>query len=123
MLLGILSVFALLGTGTNLHRGIYLIVFALLAGLGACWIGLTALRRAKRSGSWRPRGAIFGMVFGVIGSLLSAGALILFSVFWPQFSQYSRCLGGANTLSAQQSCWTQFERSVHSNLAGFGAGS
>jgi hypothetical protein len=123
MLLGILSVFALLGSGSNLHRGIYLIVFALLVGVGACWVGITTLRQAKRAGTWRPRGAIFGTVFGVIGSLLSVGALILFTLFWPQFSQYSRCLGGANTLSAQQSCWTQFERSVHSDIAGFGAGS
>jgi hypothetical protein len=122
MLLGTLSVFALLGMGSNFHRGIYLVVFALLVGVGACWLGITALRQARRSASWRPRGAIFGTVFGAIGSLLSLALLIAFTLFWPQLSQYSRCLNSANTLSAQQACLKQLNQSVNGQIARLGTG-
>jgi hypothetical protein len=122
MLMGTLSVVALLGLGSNFHRGIYLVVFALLVGIGACWLGITALRQAKRGATWRPRGAIFGTVVGALGSLVSLGLLITFTLFWPQLNQYSQCLNSANTLSAQQDCMTQLDRSVNGQIARLGTG-
>jgi len=122
LLLGVLSVFALLGLGSNFHRGVYLVIFSLAVGGGGCWFGVTALRQARRAASWRPRGAIFGTVFGALGSLLSVILLIVFAVFWTQLTQYSRCLAGANTLSAQQACQNQLNKSVNGEIAKIGAG-
>ena len=97
-------------------------IFSLAVGIGGCWLGITALRQARRAGAWRPRGAIFGIVFGALGGLLSIVLLIAFTVFWTQLSQYSRCLAGANTLSAQQACLTQLDKSVNGEIARIGAG-
>ncbi len=108
--------------GSNFHRGVYLVAFSLVVGIGGCWLGLTALRQARRGATARPRGAIFGMVFGVFGGLLSAVLLIAFAVFWTQLSQYSRCLAGANTLSAQQACMNQLNKSVNGEIARIGGG-
>jgi hypothetical protein len=115
-------VLALLGLGSNFHRSIYLVIFALPVGVVACWLGITSLRQARRTASWRPRGAMFGTVFGAIGSLLSLALLIAFAVFWTQLSQYSRCLSSASTLTAQQACQNQLNQSVHGQIARLGAG-
>ena len=114
---------ALLGLGSNFHRGVYLVAFSLAVGIGGCWLGLTALRQARRGATARPRGAVFGLVFGAFGGLLSAVLLIAFAVFWTQLSQYSRCMAGANTLSAQQSCMSQLTKSVNGEIARIGGGS
>ena len=112
LVLGILSLLSLLGVGSNFHRGIYLVIFALLVGLSACWFGVTAIRKARRSVTMRPRGAVAGTVLGVIGALLSAILLIAFAAFWPQLTTFSQCLSAANTPSAQQACLDQLHRSV-----------
>ena len=112
LVLGILSLLSLLGVGSNFHRGIYLVVFSLLVGLGACWFGVTAIRRARQSVTMRPRGAVAGTVLGVIGALLSAILLIALAAFWPQLTTFSQCLSAANTPSAQQACLNQLHRSV-----------
>jgi uncharacterized membrane protein YeaQ/YmgE (transglycosylase-associated protein family) len=112
VLLGVLSLLSLLGVGSNFHRGIYLVIFGLLVGLSACWFGVTASRRARRSDTMRPRGALAGTVLGIIGAALSAILLIAFAAFWPQLNSFSRCLSAANTPSAQQACLDQLHRSV-----------
>jgi hypothetical protein len=112
LVLGILSLLSLLGVGSNFHRGIYLVIFALLVGLSACWFGVTTIRKARRSVTMRPRGAVAGTVLGVLGALLSAILLIAFAAFWPQLTTFSRCLSTANTPSAQQACLDQLHRSV-----------
>jgi hypothetical protein len=112
LILGVLSVLALLGVGSNFHRGIYLVFFALAVGIGACWLGITAMRGARRSVSMRPRGAVAGIVLGVIGALLSAALLLAFAAFWQQLTSFSQCLNQANTPSAQQVCVNQLHRSV-----------
>ena len=112
LVLGILSLLSLLGVGSNFHRGIYLVVFALLVGLSACWFGVTAMRKARHSVTMRPRGAVAGTVLGVIGALLSTILLIALAAFWPQLTTFSQCLSAANTPSAQQACLNQLHRSV-----------
>jgi uncharacterized membrane protein len=112
LILGVLSVLSLLGVGSNFHRGIYLVIFALAVGIGACWLGITAMRRARRSVSMRPRGAVAAIVLGVIGALLSVVLLLALAAFWRPLNSFSQCLNEANTPSAQQTCVSQLHRSV-----------
>ncbi len=115
---------ALFGIGGNFdfHRGVYLVIFALVVGLAACWLGVTAMRRARRSASMRPRGAVLATVFGAIGAFLSALLLIILAVFWGQLTTYSRCLGAANTVTARQACLNQLNHSLNGEISRLGAG-
>jgi hypothetical protein len=117
---GLLSVLALAAIGTNIRRDVYLVVFDLLVGVSACWLGLTAMRSARRSGSLRPAGSVAGIVLGVIGSALSALMLVFLATFWSQLISYSQCLASASTLTAQQACSNQLQRSV--GVTGLGPG-
>ena len=117
MLLGVLSLIALtLGLG-NLRRGIFVAVLALLFAAGAIWLGATASKKARRSGTARPRWAVGGVVLGGIGLAFSALWLLVLAVFWPQLNTYYTCMGGANTVVAQQACHDQFTKSVGSELS------
>ena len=121
LFLGGLSVFALLGIGGNFRRGVYLVIFSLAVGIAAAWLGITAMRQARRAASMRPRGAVLGTVFGVISAVLSAFLLIFVAVFWTQLTAYSQCLGAANTVTGQQACVNQLDRSVNGEIARLGA--
>ena len=115
--LGVLSLLGLaLGLG-NLRRGLAVAVLTLLFGLTAIWLGAGANRRARRSGTARPRGAISGIVLGGFGLAFSALWLLILAVFWPQLSTYYNCMSGANTVAAQQACHNQFTNSVGSELS------
>jgi len=124
LLLATLSVIALLGILSNFDfpRGTYLVIFALVAGLTACWLGVTAIRRARRSASMHPRGAVLGTVFGGIGAFLSAVLLISLALFWRQLTTYSRCLGTANTVAARQACLDQLNHSLNGEISRLRAG-
>ena len=112
MLLGVLSLIALtLGLG-NLRRGIFVAILALLFAAGAIWLGVTASKKARRSGTARPRWAVGGVVLGSLGLAFSALWLLVIVVFWPQLSTYYNCMASANTNTAQQACHTQFTNSV-----------
>ena len=114
--LGFLSLLGLaLGLG-NLRRGILVAAVALVFGLTAIWLGATASKRARRSGTARPRGAIAGVVLGSRGLAFSALWLLVLVVFWPQLSAYYNCMASANTNAAQQVCHTQFTNSIGGEL-------
>ena len=115
--LGVLSLLGMmLGLG-NLRRGIYVAVLTLLFGLAAIWLGVTASKKAQRSGTARPRWAVGGVVLGSIGLAFSALWLLVLAVFWPQLSAYYACMGGANTVAARQACHDQLTNSVGSELS------
>jgi predicted PurR-regulated permease PerM len=120
LLLGVLSVLSLLGTGHDYHRAIYLVVFAVLVGIIAAWFGVTALRSARRSDTMRPRWAIFGTVLGGLGAVLGALLLVFIAAYWQQLNTYSQCLNSANTQSAVQACANQLQRSVKIGRLGTG---
>jgi hypothetical protein len=117
LMLGALSLIGLvLGLG-NLRRGIYVAVLTLLFAVGAIWLGVTASRKARRSGTARPRGAVGGITLGWIGLAFSALWLLVLAVFWPQLNAYYNCMGGANTVTAQQACHDQLNNSVGGEIS------
>ena len=117
MLLGVLSLIALmLGLG-NLRRGIFVAGLALLFAAGAIWLGATASKKARRSGTARPRWAVGGVLLGSLGVAVSALWLLVLAVFWPQLKAYYNCLDGANTVTAQQACHQQLTNSVGGEIS------
>jgi hypothetical protein len=117
LFLGVLSLIGLmLGLG-NLRRGIFVAALTLVFAAAAIWLGVTSSRKARRSGTARPRGAVSGVVLGVFGLAISALWLMVLAVFWPQLSSYYTCMGGANTVTAQQACHDQFTNSVGSEMS------
>ena len=110
--LGVLSLLGLaLGLG-NLHRGVFVAILTLLFAMTAIWLGVVVNRRARRSGTARPRGTISGIVLGGFGLAFSALWLVVVAVFWPQLNAYYSCMSGATTAAAQQVCRTQLTNSV-----------
>ena len=115
--MGVLSLVGLmLGLG-NLHRGIYVAVLTLAFGVAAIWLGVTASKKARRSGTARPRWAVGGVMLGGLGLAFSALWLLVLAVFWPQLNAYYTCMSGANTVAAQQACHTQLTNSVGGEIS------
>ena len=115
--LGLLSLLGLtLGLG-NVHRSVYVATLALLFAVTAIWLGAGANRRARRSGTARPRGAVSGIVLGGFGLAISALWLMALAVFWPQLSAYYNCMNGANTVVAQQACHNQLTHSIGGEIS------
>jgi hypothetical protein len=113
---GLFSVSDLISLG-DLRRSIFLVVFSLLVGAFALWLGVSAATRSRRAAGGRPRGAVSAIVLGSISILFSGLLLITFAVLWPELSTYSRCMQGANTLAAQHSCQDQLSRSVNAETS------
>ncbi len=113
LILSVLSLVALLGLGGDLHRGVYLLIFSAVIGIAGCVIGITAVRKARKTGSYRPRGAIGGIVLGAIAALLSIPILATYLAFPSQVDSYVKCLSQAQSSGAQQSCMDRFYRSIH----------
>ncbi len=109
--LAVLSLFGVLGL-SNFQRGVYIVVFALVAGAMAIWLAGTAIRRARRGGTAGPRGSVVVIAIGGAGVLVSSVLLAGFALLGHQASVFSQCLSGANTVAAQQACQTQFTRAV-----------
>jgi drug/metabolite transporter (DMT)-like permease len=112
VLMSLVGLFGMAESGGNIRRGVYVIAVAVVVAAAALWLAATAMTRARRIGSSRPRGAVFATVLGIIGIVLGAMVLLVCVVFWPQLTQYSSCESGAGTLAAQQVCYQQIRNSV-----------
>lgn len=117
LILGLLSLLGITLIG-NLSRAVYVLAMTFVFGLVALWLAVTAISRARRGGTRRPRGAAAGVVAAVLGLGFSGLMLIAFAVLGPQLTQYGNCLSGANTVAAQQVCKSQFSNSVNVMLNG-----
>jgi len=114
--LGVLSLLGLaLGLG-DVRRSVFVAVLTLLFAGTAIWIGVAVNRRARRSGTARPRGTVSGIVLGGFGLAFSALWLLVLAVFWPQLNTYYGCMSSASTVAAQQACRTQLTNSVGSEI-------
>jgi hypothetical protein len=115
--MGVLSLLGLaLGLG-NVHRGVFVAILTLVFAAIAIWLGAGASRRARRTGTARPRGSITGIVLGGFGLAFSALWLLVLAVFWPQLNTYYSCMSSANTVAAQQACHTQLDNSVGGEIS------
>lgn len=119
LVLAVLSLIAMMLIG-NVRRGVYVVAVALVVAAIALWLTLSAMSRARRGRTGRPRGAVLAVVLGAVGFVFSAFVLAGFAMFWPQLTQYSSCLNGANTVSAQQACQQQLDNSVGTEVGTLG---
>jgi len=115
LVLAVLSLLSLMLIG-NLRRGVYVVAVALVIAAIALWVALRAMSRARRGGTGRPRGATLAVILGAAGFILSGFVLVGYAAFWPQLTQYSNCLNGANTASTKQACQQQFDNSVNGEM-------
>jgi len=116
LLLSLLSLMGLLSLN-YLQRGIYLVAYALLAGVMAVFLAVTSLTRARRSRTKLPRGSVVATVIAAVGIVLSTAMLLAFAVFGPQLKAYGRCLGAATTSADRQACQTQLIHAVNRELS------
>ena len=114
-LVALLSLTGVLALGAP-QRGVFLVGYALLAGVVAMWLAVTALARARRGRTTRPRGSIIATVIAGVGIILSVIMLIAFAVFGKQLTTYGRCLSLASTSADRQACQTQFIHAVNREL-------
>ena len=112
-MLGALALVAMLGLSGDLRRGIYLLLFSAVIGLSSCVIGITAVRKARKTGSFRPRGAVGGIILGLLAALVSIPILVTYLAYPTQVTNYVNCLSQAQTSSAQQACMNRFYKSIH----------
>ena len=118
MAMGTLSLLGLF-LASGLRHAVYVIAGTLVIGAVAAWLGGTARSQARRAGTGRPRGAVAGIVLGLLGLAFSGLALFVFAVFWNQLSTYWNCTSGANTLTAQQACQHQLSQTITNEFGPF----
>ncbi len=116
LLVALLSLTSVLALGDP-QRGVYLVAYALLAGVVAMWLAVTSLARARRGRTARPHGSAAATAIAGVGILLSAILLLGFIVFGRQMSAYGECLRDAGTTAAQQSCQVQFSHAVNREIS------
>jgi hypothetical protein len=116
LILALISLVGLLMANSDIRRGIVVLAVTLVIGGGGLWLSTTAMSRAKKAGTARPRLSVLATVVAVAGTGLSAIALLGFALFWPQISQYSKCMAGANTVIAQTACNKQLHNSLPTNV-------
>lgn len=116
LLVALLSLTSMLALGDP-QRGVYLVAYALLAGVVAMWLAVTSLARAKRGRTARPRGSAAATAIAGVGIVLSSLLLLGFVVFGQQMSEYGQCLRDAGTTAAQQSCQVQFTHAVNREIS------
>lgn len=120
LLLALLSLAGMLALN-DAGRGIYVVLYALLAGALALWLATTAIARARRDSTARPRGSVTATVIAAVGVVFSGIMLLAFVMLGKQLSAYSRCLAGANTISTQQACHAQFAHAISREMTAFRA--
>jgi hypothetical protein len=116
LILALISLVGLVMANDNIRRGIVVLAVALVIGAGGLWLSATAMSRAKKAGAARPRLSVLATVLAIAGTGLSTLALLGFALFWPQISQYSKCMSGANTVIAQDACTKQLTSSLPTNV-------
>ncbi len=117
LVFGVMSLVAILfGFGPDPSRGIFLVIFSALVGIAAIVIGVSAIVKARKTGSYRPRGVIGGIGLGALAALISLAVGTLYLAFPNQTRTYVNCLNQAQTTSQRQACLNQLEKSINAGL-------
>ncbi len=103
----------MLGIGTDLRKGVYVLIFSAAVAIAGFIIGITALVKARKTGSYRPRFSVSGIVFSALGALVSVPILATYLAFPTQVNNYVNCLHQAQNSADQQACMTKFYKSIH----------
>jgi peptidoglycan/LPS O-acetylase OafA/YrhL len=109
---GLLSLLALTAANQAGHAS-YLVSFALVVGVAACVLGVSAARRARREDTARPPGSVAAIILGVVSIVLSLLAFVGI-VFAKQLTTYEQCRNNATSNVEQQACTRQLMHSVQS---------
>jgi hypothetical protein len=115
-MLALISLFGMLVRSGNLHRTAVVLVVTLVIGGTSLWLAITAMSRSRRDGSARPRVVILATVLAVFCTGVSAIVLAALALFWTPANQYSTCMTAANTVSAQNACLQQLEKSMPNSV-------
>jgi hypothetical protein len=99
------------------QRGVLLVGYALLAGVVAMWLAVTAQVRARRGRTARPHGSAAATAIAGFGILLSVVLLLAFVMLGRQMSVYGQCLSEAGTSAAEQACQVQFTHAVNKEIS------
>lgn len=115
--LAVISMIGMIGAftvvmGSNAQRSSDVDGVALVIAAIGVWLTATAMSRARRAGSARPRAAVLAMVLGIAGLVISALLLPTFASDAPQLSQFMHCVRSATTSSAIRACQLQLENST-----------
>ena len=122
LIVALLSLAGLLGFNIEAQRALLVVAYSLLAGATALWLALTAMRRARRGHTARPRGSVAATVIAAVGIGLAGVMLMAFGLFGRQLSDYGRCLSGANTIAGSQSCYSRFSHALDREVGLTGRG-
>jgi uncharacterized membrane protein YfcA len=110
-LIGALSLLAV-PSAHDPRKALLVLAVVVVFGGAAIWLGMTANRQARREGTARPGWAFGGVLLGVFGAGFGVLMLSAFAMFWPQLNTYFSCMNSANTITAQQTCATQFKQAT-----------
>ncbi len=113
LVLGLLALVAMFGLGADLRRGVFVLIFSAAVGIGSCVIGITAIRKARKTGSLRPGGAVGGIVFGALATVISVPILAIYLAYPAPLNNYVNCLSQARNSSQQHACVSKFYKSAH----------
>jgi hypothetical protein len=121
LLFGVMSLIAIIfGFGPDPGRGIYLVAFSSLVGIAAIVIGVSALVKARRTGSYRPRGVIGGIGLGVLATVISLLFGVLYLAYPHQMQTYVSCVEQAQTAGQKQACLNQLENAIRASVPSSG---
>ena len=116
LLVALLSLTGVLALGDP-QRGVYLVVYALLAGVVAMWLAMTSLARARRGRTARPHGSAAATAIAGVGIVLERGPAACLHRAWTADVRLRRVPERAGTTTAQQSCQVQFTHAVNREIA------
>ena len=122
LIVALLSLAGLLGFNIEAQRAVLVVIYSLLAGATALWLAVTAMRRARRSRTARPRGSVAAIVIASVGIGLAGVMLMAFGLFGQELSNYGRCLSAANTITGSQSCYSRFSHALDREMGLTGRG-
>jgi Na+/H+-dicarboxylate symporter len=98
------------------RRGVLLLAFAVVFGMAAVWLGVTANRQARLARTARSAWAFGGVLLGIIAAGFGVLTLSVFAMLWPQLNTYFSCMNSANTVTVSQMCTNQFDKATEHEI-------